>query len=249
MSLITDTIDRLKELAAHHPAVIVAFSGGKDSLVVMSLAARIFSRVYPYFKHFIPGLHDHRAAIAAMEQHWPTIELLTYPHQTFINMAIQGQYCVPSPDWGDVDGVSSADVDEWVRQDTGADIILTGMKKSDFLNRRTRIARSPPNLIHPLADWHTFDVMAYLKANGITPPPPRRESFGINLSTPSILYLYEHYRDDYEKIRSYFPFIPAIVLRAGLHHGFNAADIGDSIPAREVRSDHDQSDRRQERPL
>ncbi len=234
MSLITDTIDRLKLMAASHPAVIVAFSGGKDSLAVMSLAARIFARVHPYFMHFIPDLHDHQAAMAAMAEHWPHIELLTYPHPTFINMAIQGQYCVPPPERADMQGVSTDDVDSWVRQDTGAEIILTGMKKSDFLNRRTLIARSPPNLVHPLADWHTFDVMSYLKANGISPPPPRRESFGINLSTPSILYLYEHYRDDYEKIRSYFPFIPAIVLRASLHHGFTAAAIGDSIPAREV---------------
>ena len=73
-------------------------------------------------------------------------------------------------------------------------------------------------LIHPYVPhiFHTnsADVFAYLKNQKIPlPPSSGRAATGVDLSTPSILWLHDTYPADYEKLRAHFPYVQAVVER------------------------------------
>lgn len=55
-SAFTETSRILQEQARKHPAVLVSFSGGKDSLAVLDLCCRAFNHVVAFYMYLVPGL-------------------------------------------------------------------------------------------------------------------------------------------------------------------------------------------------
>ena len=53
MSVLSDTIREMKAMAAEHSAVVIAFSGGKDSLTVLDLCRRFFHRIECFHFEFV----------------------------------------------------------------------------------------------------------------------------------------------------------------------------------------------------
>ena len=58
MGLAENTLAELQGRRLQSDACLVAFSGGKDSLVVMDMSLRSFSRVEAFFMYLVPGLES-----------------------------------------------------------------------------------------------------------------------------------------------------------------------------------------------
>jgi hypothetical protein len=57
-------------------------------------------------------------------------------------------------------------------------------------------------------------VLAYLKINGIpVPDSSGGQATGVDLSTPSILWLYDNHPEDFQKLLQYFPLAEAAIKR------------------------------------
>jgi hypothetical protein len=69
-------------------------------------------------------------------------------------------------------------------------------------------------MIYPIKGWTRYDVLAYCNAQKIPIPDEYRQSAGgVDLSTRSLLWVYDNYRDDFERLARYFPHIEAVVHR------------------------------------
>jgi hypothetical protein len=101
------------------------------------------------------------------------------------------------------------------RKRSGIQLIATGAKDSDSAHRRRLLRWNKDDaLTFPVQTWHKHDVLAYLKAHNIPMPVGSgRQTSGIDLSTPEVLWLHDEYPDDYQKLVKYFPFVEAIVYR------------------------------------
>jgi 3'-phosphoadenosine 5'-phosphosulfate sulfotransferase (PAPS reductase)/FAD synthetase len=76
-------------------------------------------------------------------------------------------------------------------------------------------SKAPFDTVAPICGWNKYDVLAYLKAQQIPIPEAQagKNTTGIDLSTPSLLWMYDHHRDDFERICEVFPFAGAVVKR------------------------------------
>lgn len=142
-----------------------------------------------------------------------------YPHWVVAKWLKLGVYCttpvdVVVPEW------KLKDIYAIARDDTGIDVVATGAKEKDSLWRRRFMSAGSTGgwdfLFYPLRKWSKFDVIGYLKARKI-PVPKATEmaasASGIDLSTPSLLWLHDNYPDDFRRICEFFPFAEAVVHR------------------------------------
>ncbi len=219
-TIIKEAHEEMARLAKMHQEVLVAFSGGKDSLVVLDLACRHFKRVVPFFMFLVPGLRCQEEKMRIVRERWG-LEVLNYPHFLLFKAFAFGLYCnrtvmtsTGMPDFG------LTDIYKAVISDTGIRFIVNGSKETDSLWRRQKYFKfmTFENVIYPIKTWRKHDVLSYLKMNNIPlPSSSGHQSTGIDLSTPSLLWLHDKYPDDFERLRNYFPYIGAVVKRRQWH--------------------------------
>jgi len=244
MSVFLDSAREISQLAAQHDAVLVAFSGGKDSLAVMDLCRRAFKRVAGFFMAFVPGLRcdDERLAIAVS---WG-VEVRHYPHWGFLDCLRSGVYCNNGAAHDRIPKLAHFDIYRIASADFGIPLIVTGMKASDSASRRKNLVRrlTKETIRHPISQWRDFDVMAYLQLHAIPlPPSPKgRRSAGVDLKGESLVWLYENYPDDFEKVCQWFPYAEAVIHRERLYFGYTQ-------PIREVGPGGDPPKPAEERTL
>ncbi len=214
MNVLSKTVKNLQELATVHKAVLIAYSGGKDSLVVLDLAVKTFKKVVCYFQYLVPGLGYCEERIAFAKKRY-NVEVLQYPGWLLFHCLKNGIYCPNYFVLDDIPDFSHSDLDRLIMYDTGINLVLTGMKRNDSLSRR-RILSSYKggDIYHPLSEWNKFDVLAYLKIHNIPIPDTyKAATTGINLSTKSLLWLHDNYPDDFKKLCKWFPYAEAVVYR------------------------------------
>lgn len=203
-------------LAEKHHACLVAFSGGKDSLVCLDLAYRHFKRVVPFFMFLIPGLRCIDDKLTVVKERWG-LEVLQYPHFLFFNAFKHSIYCKKSFRMDKtLSEFGLTDIYKCVIGDTGINLIINGSKETDSLWRRQKYFQfvAFENAVYPLKTWRKIDILAYMKMNNISiPASSGHQSTGVDLSTPSLLWLHDRYPDDFERLEAYFPFIRAVVKR------------------------------------
>lgn len=211
--MLAETLQILKDYSATHEAVAVAYSDGKDSRVVMDLCMRSFKRVEAFYMFLVPGLECIEIPLAAAEKRWG-IKIRRYPHWVTARLIRDGTYCNPKWTRDDMPDFKLHDVYALAMHDCRAGIIATGAKKADSAWRRRFMSVKWAELVQPIAEWNKFDVLSYLKMRNI-PVPLTHEgnATGIDLSSQAILWLYDTYLGDYQKIREFFPFVEAVVWR------------------------------------
>jgi len=191
--------------------VIVSFSGGKDSLVVMDLAVRHAASVHAFFLELLP-LTVMDAQLAIAEQRWG-IPIRRLPHWLRYEYWKFGAYCFHHSEMAEL---RLNDLYGVIRKESGAKLIVTGAKASDSLwRRRTGVAKfAGDDLKAPLWHWSKKDVLQYLRAKKIPQPDnDGRNATGIDLSYPSVLWLYDNYPDDFRRLEQLYPFVGAIIKR------------------------------------
>lgn len=215
------TLDELRRAASVYEACAVSFSGGKDSLACLDLCLRTFREVRPFFLYFVPGI---RCAEEPVERYAARfgVRVRYFRHWIYYQCRQNEVYCDIHWRVRQAPAIGPRDVLDLVRAELGVRLIVSGVKAADGPMRRRRIfgatARDDTGMLYPLKQWLKQDVVAYLKMRGIEPPDaPRKVSFGVDLSTPSLLYLHDHHPEDFRRIEEQFPYVRAAVERRRLY--------------------------------
>ncbi len=184
-------------------------------MTVLDLALKTFERVVPFYLYLVPGLRFDRERLEFCEQRFG-VKVMQFPHPTGIDAFKSETYVDPWPEFDALPDLDLVTADRWVMGETKTSLVLTGEKKADGLWRRRTIAKtktSRPWRIRPIKDWLRWEVLSYLKGRQLPIPHQAGDSSGISLGVREILWLHDHQRDDYEIIRSYFPYVETIVLK------------------------------------
>lgn len=214
---VRQTLLELEELAKEHECVAVGFSGGKDSLATLDLAVRFFKKAVPYFYYFVPGIKYEESLIEIARTHYK-LPVLMYPSAESIEALRTGVYCDEHPEFDEMPEFSRRTLYNWIKHDTGASLILTGEKMADGAFRRLRMKnqkKSMADVVFPLKQWRKWDVLNYLKGRKLPIPDPGTGSNGgVCLMENEIMHLYRYHREDYERLKLFFPYIEVEVCAA-----------------------------------
>jgi 3'-phosphoadenosine 5'-phosphosulfate sulfotransferase (PAPS reductase)/FAD synthetase len=215
MDIIQQTTIELQEYAKTHKSILLGFSGGKDSLVLLDLCARSFEEVVCYFLYFIPGLQFLEKRLDYARRRWG-VKILYYPHWVLFGALKHGVYCDKANQFGDLKEIKMNMVYQTVMAETGINLLATGAKQSDSRWRKVyfKIAKFQ-NIIYPIRGWNKYDILSYLKMHDI--PIPQSEaggqSSGADMSPNFLWFLYDNYPDDFKRLEEVFPYVKAIVKR------------------------------------
>lgn len=216
MQALTQTVRDLEKAAQADHAVLVSFSGGKDSVVVLDLCVRHFRKVEVFHFHFVPGLELVEKSIRWVKETYG-LEVRQYPGPGLIDALRNGFYCNNPPKSDKLPKLKVEDIYTLVRSDSGIDWIATGRKGSDGINQgriNEHQKKRDRKLLFPIMHWNKFDVLAYIKSHKLPlPESDGRNSSSIDLTAPSLFWLYDHHRDDFERICTWFPYARAIIYR------------------------------------
>ena len=207
------TFLELENIANLDNKILVSYSGGKDSLIVLDLCSKIFKQVICFFMYLVPGISICEQQIKYAEDRYGC-EVVQYPHWLLSHLFKNGVYCNNSFKHDDLPYLKPKDIYAMVREDTGMWQVATGMKKSDTLWRRRNLSSETPGVINPLIDWNKYEVLAYCKIHNIPLPDSAEGNVsGIDLSERSLLWLHDKYPEDFKRILKLFPFAEVPIYR------------------------------------
>lgn len=218
-----------RKLAAEGGPVIVAFSGGKDSLATYFALRDIGIETYLVALYAVPGLKF-------QEDYWDYLEcelgqtIYRYPSPAMFRFLrhglFQSQARVEMLQQTDLASVDYDVVWRLVREDLGlpADTwVADGVRANDAPHRRMSIGRWGPMKEHsrkvsPVYDWGIVKVREVIAENGIKPAPDY-EWFGRTfdgLDAKFVAPLREHAPDDFARLLQWFPLLEVELVRHGL---------------------------------
>jgi phosphoadenosine phosphosulfate reductase len=213
-------------LAKRADRVCVFYSGGKDSLVTLDLAVRVFgaSRVTGFFKFTVPDLEIEQAPIRWAEEKYG-VQIVQAPKLYFFIWKWVGAFCDATPA---LKRFLKRDPPlkwtiAWGMELTGCRHVLTGMKDSDGLKRRQFFAncRDSADSIwrgvhHPIRHWRKSDVLGWIQQHGLYRPPTyshRAATTGVGLNHKGLCWLHDEHPEDFRRLERWFPYIGACVAR------------------------------------
>ena len=213
--------------------VLVAYSGGKDSLVTLDLAVAHYgaARVEAFFMYLVPGMDYTRVICDYAQERWG-VHVHLAPHWALAGFLREGYFCAERPD---CPLVKVVDVEAAIRARTGRFWIGFGYRKQESIERRAMLTADWPGGINrqrggfaPVADWTTRDVRAYIRRQHIAIPSSVLASrqFGITLAPVEMHWLRQHFPADYERVLQVFPYARAQADR----HEWIAADEAAQLP-------------------
>lgn len=200
--------------------VIVAYSGGKDSVVTLDLCARHFKRVHAFFMYQVPELSFQEDILQWAERKYG-IEIYRIPHFEVSDFYRGGMYCTPQPD---LPRVKISDIYAHVRQAFGCNWIAAGERAKDSIVRNAMIKKSGSidkgrGRLYPLAYWSKAQVLAYIEAHKLRISPESKvlgHSFR-SLHIDQICKVKEFYPEDFERICKAFPLAGAAVAHREMY--------------------------------
>lgn len=206
----------LRRLAENSDNVLVALSGGKDSLVVLDLCKRsgLFKRVEAYYLYMVKGLEFFEKPVrVAAARHKVTVHMAPHPALAYALRTGECRLHVTHK----VPRVTQVDVELALRVRTGIGWLALGHRMTDSLHRRGMLHRcsgfdAPGRRVYPIWDWAPCDVHSYLRARRIPIPVPLRPSMrsnGFDLRPKTLAALRERAPRDYAKVLAIFPFAEA----------------------------------------
>lgn len=212
-----ELFDPIKTASAVSDSVIVSFSGGKESIVVLDMCMRYFKRVAAFHMYQFPHLSFADEQLSWYEERYPGLEILDLPHP---NLSYNMHYGIYRPYNEDVPLIGFNDIYDYVRYATGIHWIAAGERISDSLVRRAMIKHSGTidplrGRFFPVANWKKGDILHYIKVHKLrTGKDSRAMGYSFpGLEQEAITGLKQHFPEEYERIESWFPLIGAAVFR------------------------------------
>lgn len=194
--------------------VILYFSAGKDSLVLLDLMAPYFKEIVCVFMYFVKDLEHIERYLRWAEKRYANIRIEQIPHWNLTYILRSGTFCVPNPK---IKLMKLADIDRSMKLQTGIQYSFLGMKKADSLNRRLMLMSQGAIIgdkVYPLSEMTNKEVLAYMKLKKL-PMPVRyssKSSGGIGFNPECYLWMQKNAPDDLAKVLKAFPLSEKILI-------------------------------------
>jgi phosphoadenosine phosphosulfate reductase len=212
----TALFDPIKTQSKITDSVIVAFSGGKESCVVMDLCYRYFKNVKPFFMYICPNLSFQERTLEWYEKKYQT-EIIRLPHMDVSEFFHYGSFR-PADESFPI--VSINDIYRYVRIKTDIWWIAAGERINDSIVRRAMMKKSGSiddqrGRLYPVAMWNKHEVLDYIKFHNLyLGADSRKLGFSFkSLWGKELVMLKKYFPEDYEKVIKQYPFAEAGVLR------------------------------------
>lgn len=221
MVVVNSSYAIFEELKNITNSVIVSFSTGKDSLVLLDLCKKYFDNIYVYFMYIVKGLEYFENKIKYAEERF-NVKIKQYPHPELSRYLRNG---VCTFDAYETPKISYLDIMNCVKQDFNCEWIGYGWKKTDSLQRRGYLStlrldgiNDKSKTFYPISQWNDNMIKTYLKHNNIIIPKTNKiGQFEVNLTYNSLKFMKDNYNNDYNKILKQFPFAEAIIKRKEIY--------------------------------
>lgn len=220
----------LNYLRSQTSEVILFYSGGKDSVVLLDLLSKHFDKVYCVLMEFLPGLR-HLQPGADWVKKYPNAELIRLQHWMTTYYMKHNYYCFPQTN-KNFRALKLKDIEEKAKKLTGCQWIVFGHKKSDSMHRLLMLRgykfdaiNEKGKKVYPLAAWSKKLALRYIEVHDLFNPVKYsdKNAQGVDLTLDVFLWLRQHYPDDLEKIFKIFPFSRSILYE---HDTKNAPPSG-----------------------
>lgn len=190
------------------------FSCGRDSTVMLDLFFRFapaaVGRVF--FMYYCPGLSYEEKILTYYERRYKTkIERIAHPDCAYlVNERVKKSK------------IRIAHVEKLLRSEYEAEFTAWGYRKDESLQRRGQLSMTEAGIdykyrkVFPLAEWAQRHTAAYVKERRLILPPEYKYNMR-DLNTfkgDSLLYIFNNYRRDYEKIIAMYPDVEGELMRA-----------------------------------
>jgi len=212
------TLKVIEFLKTQTDSVVLFYSGGKDSLILLDLLSKSGLKVNLAFMYLVEGLGHVEKYIDWAEKKY-NVKSKRYPH-FMLSQYFNDNFCrfhekkVPV--------IKLGDIETQARNDFNCDWIINGSKQADSLNRRLMLKTYFMNAInldskkaYPLSYWNKAMCLAYIKQHRLPMPinyGEKSNSSGVDLEYKCLKYLRDNYPDDYEKILKVFPFAETLII-------------------------------------
>lgn len=226
--LFADPLSAISHLRAQTDTIMLAFSGGKDSLCAWLRLREHFPRIVPVFQYWIPGLQFVDRTLDYYEQYFAT-KIIRVPHPGWYDAMRYGLFQTPVTfqvtDSYSFRRVTFDQQRDWIAADLGIERwMATGMRAADSVRRLLTIRKigclsNGNRKLYPIADLTKADVIAMLRAHGVKLPPEyaflRRSFDGLQETYLSAIRM--HWPRDYATIQRWLPLIEAEFVRRKVH--------------------------------
>ena len=208
--------DAIKVQAKITDSVIVAFSGGKESVVVLDLCFRYFKNVKPFFMYIAPDLSFQEKTLEWYEKKYQT-DIIRLPHMDVSEFFHYGSFRPADPDFP---VVSINDIYKYLRLETDMWWIAAGERIDDSIVRRAMMKKSGSvdvqrGRFYPVSMWKRREILDYIKYHNLyLGQDSRKLGFSFkSLWGKELLMLKQHFPQDYEKVLKIYPLAAAGVKR------------------------------------
>lgn len=204
----------LKKICTLKEPIIVCFSTGRDSVVMLDLMMKNYTGDMKFvYYYFVPGLEYKERLLRYYEKKYG-IEILRRPSWGTLSY-LQGKK------------VEQGDVMKATRKELGLTYIALGMRRSESLTRRGILAGITDidekfKYFYPIIDFTQKQVEAYVRMNNLVVGEEYKNGFKHDLSVVDsygLLYIKNQYPNDYDKIIKTFPKLEAGIKRIEMFGG------------------------------
>jgi phosphoadenosine phosphosulfate reductase len=222
-SRLEESLAILRRAREGSASVLVSFSMGKDSLIVLDMCKRTFERVDGFFMQPIPEeLSFQKERLDAYEKIFG-VRIHRLPHWRFWDRVRKGAYRDTSFELDGLPKIRLRDVYDTLVAETGIPLIATGMRRAEGLWRQRNLIHRAHwlDVVHPIVGWEKQDLDGYISRHKLPVTIGSGRHYwnpsDIALDPASILYLWDNHPADFEKVEAHFPYIRAIVWRREWH--------------------------------
>lgn len=212
----TALFDPIKTHSKVTDSVIVAFSGGKESIVTLDLCCRYFKNVKAFFLYICPDLSFREKTLQWYEKKYQ-IEIMRLPHMDLSSALRYGffrnsDYSVPI--------LSMNEIYHYVRLKFGTWWISAGERMDDSLWRRGMIHSTGTidekrGRFFPVATWSKKEILDYIKFHNLYIGADSKV-LGHSFQGPigyELQFVKKYYPEDYQKMLNLFPFCEGHLFR------------------------------------
>lgn len=199
-------LDNLKKAAELTDSVLVMFSTGADSVVTLDLCVKYFKRVEALHLYWVKDLSFHERILKHYEKRYNIkIERRLHPDSVVWLKKNVDSSLKPYKFKNVIQEVKAKLAIEWVTY---------GYRKSESLQRLSMISsckgiNEKAKILYPIGYWTKAAIKKYIKKNKL--PIPINYQYGFRdigaFKGLPLLWIYNNFPADYEKIKKQFPFI------------------------------------------